>query len=601
MRLSPPRFLALAGVMLAAGVLQGASVRGPLERHLVALHVHGSMSEGYGTMTSHLEEALNSGYDGVWFTDHMGRQDTWVYPLEIGLDGNANGPILPAPLLTPSCELVLGGQAPSLLTTSYLSASPMVGTEHLQVHVDASVIGSVSYSSATLAFKGRDRVHRLPLLTLPQFAGWVRLRSLQGDAGFVIRITLSGEPNGTAEGKNRILELVPPNFTAPPVAPGVVRLPAPPLPIDQWVHLSAEPHQYVSLFPGGTLDMSMLSTEIVFYGRGSGDMVLDLDHLTISRLGPSGAALYAGARSLLDAMPPSPLFTHVGAEIEGPFDQAIMSISSRDHMTALFPGTTPAFFPFTAGTPEALNYPQSGIDLIHQHGGAAILAHIFSASQSQGFTLRGSPAQQLADRIYQNAAWGADGIEVGYPHRGRPMEDLVRVWDQLSEDQVYITGIGSSDIHDMMPWVEWPNRWGTWIVGTDDSSASLIDAVKAGDCFFGDPFRLDPDGLLYIEDSHGGFQMGDVVPVAPGDQDFRVEVIGAASTGGQLVMFINGVEVDRRLVAGGGSKSYVETQWVSDGDWVRVELRDSQDRPYAMTNPIYFIGAGQTPPSHRAP
>ena len=163
------------------------------------------------------------------------------------------------------------------------------------------------------------------------------------------------------------------------------------------------------------MDMSVLEAEVIFYTKQGGDIRVDLDHVQFKRNGLVEAATYAGQRALLNSLPSSSVFTKVGAEVEGPWDQQILATSSRDHLIALFPGTTSVYFPFAAGSPAALNYPQSGVDLIQQQGGVAILSHIFGADQNSGSSIPVSTMTTLADRVTQNEAWEADGIEIGYP------------------------------------------------------------------------------------------------------------------------------------------------------------------------------------------
>ncbi len=595
------RFLFLAAVVLTAGLIRGEAASTSPNAYLTALHVHGSLSEGTSTMLNHVEQAELGGFDGVWFTDHMTRQATWGYPLVVPLDGSLQGSPLPAPISQSSVQLLQGGANPNILTLSYSSSSPAVGTKNLRVKAKTTAQSGNGYRWSTLEVKGFDRSQRLSMLAEPELSAWVRLTHLSGTAGFAIRMKLSGVQNGTEDGELRSLELLPNNFTAPAPQPGVVRLAIQSLPMNQWTQISVKPHQYAALFPGGSMDMSLIEAELIFYSRQGGEVRVDLDHITLARSGLAEASMYQGARAVLDAMPPSPVFTKVGAEVDGPWDQQILSTSSRDHLIALFPGTTPVYYPFNAGTPAALNYPQSGVDLIHQSGGAAILGHIFGAAQNSNTTISTGTMNTLADRVVQNEAWSADGIEIGYPHRGRPIEDFVAVWDDLSDDEVYITGIGSSDQHSMLPWAQWNNRWGTWIVAPNDGDQELVDAVKAGDCFFGDPYRLDPDGMLYIEDDSGRYRMGDVVPdITNGREDLRITVAGALNNS-TVKVISNGSVIETRTVGSSGATSFVKKKKMNAGDWVRVELRDNQGRLYAMSNPIYFIHQNATPPAHRAP
>ena len=203
-----------------AGLVRGEGVSSPPNAYLVATHIHSSMSEGYSTMENHIEQAELGGFDGVWFTDHMVRQGVDFYPLEMPLDGTLEGALLPFPISQPSVSLVEGGQNPSILSLSYSSSAPKVGSKNLRVDAGTSGPFSSGFKWATLSVKGHDRGQRISLLGEPELSVWVKLKSLSGYAGVAMRMKLSGEPNGTDTGKIREIEFLPGNFQAPSVRPG---------------------------------------------------------------------------------------------------------------------------------------------------------------------------------------------------------------------------------------------------------------------------------------------------------------------------------------------------------------------------------------------
>ena len=72
---------------LAAGMV--GSPQQPNDAWLVDLHVHGSLSEGFGSMGNHAQQAAASGFDGIWWTDHMGRVLGELLPLELPFEGSS--------------------------------------------------------------------------------------------------------------------------------------------------------------------------------------------------------------------------------------------------------------------------------------------------------------------------------------------------------------------------------------------------------------------------------------------------------------------------------------------------------------------------------
>ena len=603
---APPHtrlFVPLACVAaLAAGSLASPEEGGGA--FLVDLHVHGSLSEGYGSMTNHAQQAAASGYDGLWWTDHMIRLLDTFLPLEVPFEGSLESGLLPPPISAPAFAAVVEGEDPGLLDLEFPSGSPAEGQQHLRVDADASNVFGIGRKTARLSFRGYDRSQRQGLLTEPVIGTWVRYRGHSGEAGFLLRIRLTGTPDGDSrEGSNRALEFLPGNFnTAPAPSPGTNRIVSRPLPMNQWVYAEVRLGDLIGSAPVLEEDMSIVEVSVDFWARGSGEVSVDLDAFSIGRDGPSGVDAYDAQADWLAQNPVPGLFQHVGAEIEGPLEQTILTTSSRDHLVALFPTTTPVEMPFPAGSPSAVGYPGTGVQAIQAAGGVAVLSHLFGADQDHnntGSVIPSSTAQVLSDRVVNNAAWGADAIEIGYPRRARWLEDFVDVWDRLSADRVYVTGVAASDNHDLEPWADRRNRWGTWILAPSPSMPDLVAAVRSGRTFFGDPFRFDPDGSFELREDGFDFVAGNVVPVQSGNQKFRV-VLDGGNGGDDVVILKNGVEVYRKN-AGGGNANFFRNISVQPGDWVRAELRDNQENAYAFTNPVYFIGAGETPPAHRAP
>lgn len=594
----------LATALGASGLLRADVEVAVPASFLVDLHLHGSLSEGYATMAHHAEEAVQAGYDGLWWSDHQARASDEHWPLEFPLDNNLRtSGVLPAPSGQPVAVWETVGD-PGLLTLGFRSAGAKVGSGYLRVDAEDQGPGSFGWRRASLQVSSVHRGgYRSPLLALPEFRGWARVQGAQGQAGCLLRVTMSGVPDGvTEEGTVRVLELIPGNFTPPPAAPGVERVFLGSAPMQTWLPMSVRPQDWIHRFPGATLDASMLEFEIEFFARAGGRAVIDFDHLELDRTGPTGAALFAAQRQHLEAQPPLPLFQYVGCEVEGPYAQPAALSGSRDHLIALLPALSPPAFDFPPGTPGALGYPATGIAQIQGMGGVAVLAHPFG-TRSDGLISMSTPvAASVSSRVRAAGAWGADAIEIGYPVRGRTLAEHVELWDGLSADGVFVTGIGVSDNHDMQPWAArtWQN-WASWIVAPSNTRADLIDAVRAGQVFFGDPHRLDPNGSLILDHRSDNYSMGAVVPISPGSEYLRVRVEGAPP-GCEVVILRNGSdEVHRRAVTGSGSLDTKKQVPVAPGDWVRAELRDAQDQPIAFTNPVYYVAQGVTPPPWRAP
>jgi hypothetical protein len=170
---------------------------------------------------------------------------------------------------------------------------------------------------------------------------------------------------------------------------------------------------------------------------------LDLDDLVYDTVGIQNLLAYQVQENLLDTQLSSVLFHHVGSEIAGPLDQPVVQYSTRDHLLGLYDGTPPELESFQPSRPLAVGYPDTSISWIQGNGGVAVLAHLFGTFDPADMESDVN-AQALAQRVRNARAWGADAMEIGYVQRGRPLQDFVRVWGNLSLDRVYITGIGTS-------------------------------------------------------------------------------------------------------------------------------------------------------------
>lgn len=69
--------LALAIVLAAGG--PWATAQAVEQAYCVAMHVHGSFSEGDGSMEWHTDKASQAGVDAIWWSEHDWRSTQWHY------------------------------------------------------------------------------------------------------------------------------------------------------------------------------------------------------------------------------------------------------------------------------------------------------------------------------------------------------------------------------------------------------------------------------------------------------------------------------------------------------------------------------------------
>jgi len=566
------------------------------EAFLMSLHTHSSFSEGTGTMFNHMNQAELAGYDGIWWTDHMGRQNVEEYCHRVGFEGDLRADINCAPLVSVASYMAEDfSQVPS--STSHFDwLKKTGGLASYSGQVDSE--SGDPYSEGQLHYVASMQYDRISLFAEPLIDFDFRLDDVFGKARFSVRIHLSSKFDGTAHGEERILECIPegmPYFGGPPKFE-IVEIPA--LVLGQWAHYQIDVHALAEQVWGDEVDLGLREFEFVFAVEDDSSISFHLDEMSLMAPSLSGAGLYFAQRRYKNNHLSPQVSQYVSSEIEGPFEQDILDVSSRDHLVGLFPDDLAEAIWFAPGTAAALNYPQSGVDWIHERDGAAILAHLYGAVAPPK-VVDEATRDFLVSRVVDERAWGADGLEVGYFVRGRPLNELVASWDLLSSKRIYLTGVGSTDNHNVGPWEDRLNRMGSWLIAEDKQASHLCQAVKGGDVFFGDPFVFPPDGDLRFWSVDGTYQMGDVVPRGVSAENIVVKVDGVR-VGDRMVFYKNGlVHTTRDCLH--SNQQWVIPVDVAPGDWVRFTIGEAGEEAYLFSNPIYFIEKSATPPSHRAP
>ena len=227
------------------------------------------------------------------------------------------------------------------------------------------------------------------------------------------------------------------------------------------------------------------------------------------------------------------------------------------------------------------------MDWAHRHGGIVSLNHYFGTSFtmiSHRFPRSREAFDASVARLIEQRAFGVDLLEVGYRSRGHGLDAFLEMWDRLSAAGIRLVGIGTSDSHDAQTgWTSGPNNFVTWIYARSVAEGDLIDGLRAGRAFFGDPTRFD--GALDLVTAEGG-RMGDVLRVAPGAQDVEVRADGLRP--GQTVRVLrDGAEIGQHPSAGGSLRVH-ETLDVLVPTFVRVEVLEAGE-VVAASNPIHFV------------
>jgi hypothetical protein len=168
----------------------------------------------------------------------------------------------------------------------------------------------------------------------------------------------------------------------------------------------------------------------------------------------------------------------------------------------------------------------------------------------------------------------------------------IRFWEQQLLQGHYITAIGGSDNHH----ADWPQeRPGsigyptTVVYARDLSVAGILEGIRSGRAFI--DTTGSGDRLLDMN-----AQAGSAIAVMGGDLDphedgVSIEVHVVRCEGGSIHFFVDGkasTDLPSLPVTAADQRLRAEWRWDGRRHFVRVEIRDANDRLLVLGNPIYF-------------
>jgi hypothetical protein len=583
----------------------------------VQLHVHGSMSEGHASMRGHNAAARELGdvVDVIWWSDHDWRLAGHTYVKDFGFEqGLSEVEPAPAPLRAPqwdgreplptwhaagdfgpdappeSVELVekvwtLREQTPGA-RARISDREARDGTQSLQLSVRSEAGRS---ERVVLVFEASRRRHIASLASEVKLGLSVLPVHFSGDARMVLSARLSNQPPnlrsrldyvltqatlgakkteariGRVEGQpgRRALQLA------------RIEVPAEPGLWNDWVFDLTSDATDRAL---GGEDNSVVEIVLRAEVRGAGRLDVYVDDLRIQR-DVTGENLFHRERQLAAQMGEGGIVNHVGQEI-----------SYAAHLNAFGPDV-PLADPIAH--PHGLT-PDEAVAFVHDHGGIVSLNHVFGVQvdrRSHRFPNAREAFEAGLARLIADRAHGVDLLEVGYRSRGHGLDGFVELWDRLALAGIRLTGIGTSDSHDEdVGWARGPNNFITWIFARSDRQVDLMDGLRSGRAFFGDPTRFD--GALDIA-GPAGSRMGDLVFVPKGEHPVRFDVVGLRA--GQRVRWILDGQVRRAPPVGGKDFSHEETIDVQSATFVRFEVLEG-DEVIVLSNPLYLAPQGSPRP-----
>ncbi|MCL4402633.1 MAG: hypothetical protein M1436_08235 [Acidobacteria bacterium] len=211
----------------------------------------------------------------------------------------------------------------------------------------------------------------------------------------------------------------------------------------------------------------------------------------------------------------------------------------------------------------------------HHYGGIISLNHYFGG--------RGDALRKRIGELKAAHAFGADLLEC---NPGQ-LENFLAAWDELSAAGIYLTGDGVSDSHTSTAgWFEGRN-FVSWVWARSKSQADLVDGFRRGEVYFGDPAAFHGEVSLSTADGH---RMGEVIATAKPSHTVRVRITGLPA-GARVRAMVAGAP--RAETTAQGDFQTEVTLNTAARTFLRVEARTAAGKPLVFSNPIFFVPAAE--------
>ncbi len=579
---------ASAGVLRPQTAFAATSaLASPLSTVSMAMHLHASFSEGIGSMGGHLSQAVATGVDVVWWTEHDWRMQSRGFVTSIGFDGLSETRA-GQPKVTLKTE---NSGSLSAFSGSFVS-SPVSGNDPGRasaLRITATSSGTARASRRyTFAANNKRLVGNLDGTTLQLDVlclktganAWAELR---------IRTSYLPATNGRSEGQYEIVYLIggnEPDGTITTSGRNATMFRS--APAGQWATLTFDPVADLNRAFSG-IDFRDSAGVVLQVGAASSNRVQAeavFDYLRINRVRKSGNQPLAVQRELMDSY---------AVRYPGVLQMPGLEISSKS--------------PHVNGFGSNLNIPAEGtaaatdpaamVAAVHSVDGVASYNHPFGTSgPNRSTTEQDAQRRKVATAMLNQDFYAADVLEVGFPggKAGMSAAQYYALWDTLSRNLLFATGVGTSDNHTGRSWAtqQWNHVTRVW---ADLNEASMLDGLRGGRAWFGPPTGYPGDLDLEADD---GAPMGSVSVSTANQRTVRV-LADAVPNGGSVTVVRGAVDsagtsdpnpsVTRQqysasAVQNGELAIQVDT---SSPAFVRVEVANSSGTQVACSNPIWLL------------
>ena len=540
----------------------------------MAMHIHGSFSEGTASMDAHLQQARRLGVDVVWWTDHDFRVAALGYRRAVGFDGEQeyeNG--------------LAWTWVPYTSGNPQTAAHEFVATPHSPGEAGGAlrvrVTGPVDGSAATYLLEGEawnftyttsyvDTV--LELDVLPERVG--------DSAHVLVEIGSSYRPatGGRPAGQYRLQYRIGAAAGYRRADSGRLGIVGVPVTGTGWQRVRMDLRaDHAKLWPdtvAGDASVKQFRVGVrASHGATAQGVVDRLRFLRDRQTAADGMALLRGLVRAYRARYPA--ITQYAAS----------EISLVEHLNSFGgDGTLPTYDTTVPVKDPSVQAQRVMVRFLHGHGAVVSINHP-------------TPGTALAHRLVTTNGLGADIIEVG---TSRQVEVLAKAFDVAARNAVFITASGVSDDHFGNDWLTpVAQRWITGAWADSRGSGALCAAMAAGRAWFFDPLWWRGELDLLVD---GRVPMGGVLLTRHRTVPVRVTAT-ALPRNGSLELVVGRCDragTDDLRPANQSTtvpaSSVVRGRWSTEvtrggGVYIRAMVRSHDGTVVGFSNPVWVLPA----------
>lgn len=580
--------VALSGTATLLGRTAAAAASGDFFPYLMAMHIHACFSEGDASMAAHLQQAKQNGIDVIWWTEHDHRMVARNYLKNVhfnSLTESTDGLTL---VWRSQYEGQVSSSAATIVSNPVMSTDPGGKALRLAAGSNASGGGTrrlvADPSNFGLNTSLTDTIVRIGVQP-----------EVVGSNGWIdIRLITSHRPatGGRLAGQYTIIYRIGGSQTAGTRTllderTALVVLAAP---TAHWTTLALDPVTDMNGFwPNSDFrDSALTEFSLAATARSGASCQAVVDGLMFDRQARTGSGVLQTQRSLIDfyATKYPTVRQHRGMEAS----------ENTPHLNWF---GHPFIWPPNSPANQDL---KTAIEYIHGAGGLASYNHPYGTSGGPfNDSQRDAKRRALTATLISEQLFDADILEVGYltGRAGMHLSDYLALWDALSRNAIFVTGIGTSDDHNGRDWMGlgWRAVTGVWSASTE--LGPLLRALRAGRAWFTDPVHYK-GGIQLL--ANGFIAMGQagvitksqvdlVITTNPIPANWSVQVIrGTVDEAGSgspdpLVTRQNYQNADTAL---GAVTVPIST---TSSCFVRVEVRDENSATRIYSNPVWLLRA----------